>query len=120
MIRKLAGLGLALIAAWLLWQGLHAIEVFMARGGSLASALFEPPSGIIRVASTALALLGGGLALAGRPGGAPLGVTGALGFAALGLLLASAGADISLWRDEALWSGALVPLALILVFTRRG
>ena len=120
MIRRLAGLGLALVAGWLLWQGVHAVEVFMARGGSLSSALFEPPSGVVRVVSTALALLGALLALGGRPGGAWFGLAGALGFAALAGLLITAGADRSLWMDEAAWSALLVPLALVLVFTRGG
>ena len=119
MLRRLVGLTLALVAGWLLWQAIIAIEVFMARGGSLASALLEPPTGIIRVVGTSLALLGGLLAVFARPGGAWLGLTGALAFAALAGLLVAAGADQSLWRDEAVWSAVLVPLALVLVFTRR-
>ncbi len=119
MFRRLAGLGLAAVAVWLLWQGIHTIDVFMARGGSLASALLEPPTGIIRVVSTALAVMGGLLALAGRPGGAWLGAAGALIFTALAGLLAASGADISLWRDEAIWTAVLVPLAGVLVFMQR-
>ena len=48
------GLGL-----WLGWGALEAILAFTSRGGGLASALFEPPTGIIRVVSTVLMIVGG-------------------------------------------------------------
>ena len=65
-LRRLSGLLLAVLAAWLLWGGIHAVNVVMARGSSLADAVLSPPTGLLRLVRSTFALLGGLIAFAGR------------------------------------------------------
>ena len=58
-LRRLSGLLLAVLAAWLLWGGIHAVNVVMARGSSLADAVLSPPTGLLRLVGSTFALLGG-------------------------------------------------------------
>ena len=64
MLRRVAGLVMLGLGLWLGWGALEAILAFTSRGGDVASALFEPPTGIIRVISTALMTTAGGLMVA--------------------------------------------------------
>jgi hypothetical protein len=120
MIRQLAGAALALIAAWLLWQGVHGVQVIVSRGSPLGDALLNPPTSLWRIVAASLAVAGGALAAMKLPGGAFAGMTGAVLFAALGGLMAAMGTDISMWQDEAVTGAVLVVLAGIIVFTKRG
>ncbi len=119
MARRLIGLAIFILAAWLLWQAGQAIAFFTQRGGSVMSALMEPPTGLVRVIGASLALVGGALAMFARPGGAPTALAGAIVFALLAGLMAMAGGASTLWRDEAVWAGILVMLAGALVFLHR-
>ncbi|MFN3912586.1 hypothetical protein [Hyphomonas sp.] len=44
MIRRIAAAALALLAAWLFWQGLSAVLIITSRGSPLDDALLQPPT----------------------------------------------------------------------------
>lgn len=120
MIRQIAAAALALLAAFLFWQGLEAVLIITSRGSSWGDALLQPPTSLWRLVATSLALLGGVLALLKTRGGAWIAMTGAVLFAALGGLMAGMGADSTLWMDEALFGALLIALAGLVVFIKRG
>lgn len=120
MIRKLAGAALAILAAWLLWQGVSGVSIIVSRGSPLDDALLQPPTSLWRIVATSLALPGGLLAALNIKGGAWLGITGAVLFAALPGAMAAMGADPSLWMDEVYSAAAMIVLAGALAFIRRG
>lgn len=119
MIRKLAGAALAILAAWLLWQGVSAVSMIVSRGSPLDDALLQPPTSLWRILAAGLALLGGLLAALNVRGGAWLSMTGAVLFAALPGAMAALGTDSSLWMDEVYSGGAMVVLAGVLAFVKR-
>lgn len=119
MIRKLAGAALAILAAWLLWQGVSAVSMIVSRGSPLDDALLQPPTSLWRILAAGLALLGGLLAALNIKGGAWLGMTGAVLFAALPGAMAALGTDSSLWMDEVYSGGVMVVLAGALAFVKR-
>ena len=119
MIRKLAGAALAILAAWLLWQGISAVSMIVSRGSPLDDALLQPPTSLWRILAAGLALLGGLLAALNVKGGAWLGMTGAVLFAALPGAMAALGTDSSLWMDEVYSGGAMIVLAGLLAFVKR-
>jgi hypothetical protein len=118
-LRSLAGLLIALAGAWLLWGGINAVNALTMRGSPLDAALLEPPTSLIRIIAAALVLFGGLSAMAKKPGGAWLAGIGTGLFTLLAALMALSGADIGMWRDEAVWSAALIIGAAALVFVRR-
>jgi len=119
MIRKLAGVALAILAAWLLWQGVSAVSMIVSRGSPLDDALLQPPTSLWRILAASLALLGGLLAVVNIKGGAWLGMTGAVLFAALPGAMAALGTDSSLWMDEVYSGAAIIVLAGGLAFFKR-
>ncbi len=119
MIRRIAGAALAILSAWLLWQGIAAVDLIVSRGSPLDDALLQPPTSLWRILASGLALIGGGLAALNIRGGAWLGMTGAVLFAALGGALAAMGTDSSLWMDEVISGTAMIALAGALVFMQR-
>jgi len=120
MIRRLAGAALALIALWLLWQGVSAVLLIVSRGSPLDDALLQPPTSLWRILAAGLAVLGGLLAALNIKSGAWFGVTGAILFAALPGAMAAMGTDSSLWMDEVVSGSAMVALAGALAFVKRG
>jgi len=119
MIRKLAAGALALLAAWLFWQGISAVQMIVSRGSPLGDALLQPPTSLWRIAASGLALVGGGLAVFNIRGGGWLAMTGAVLFAALAGVMAGMGAATRLWMDEAVTGVILIALASVLVFVKR-
>ncbi len=119
MLRRVAGLVMLGLGAWLAWGALEAILAFTSRGGDIASALFEPPTGIIRVVSTFVMTLGGLMVLLGTRFGATVATAGSILFIMLGGLMAVSGADSGLWMDEVLFGlGAIALSGLILTLRR--
>lgn len=108
------GLGL-----WLCWGAMEAILAFTSRGGSLSSALFEPPTGIIRVVSTVLMSVGGLLVLLKTRSGGAIAAIGSVFFAILGGLMAASGADSGLWMDEVIFGLAAIALSVLILTLRR-
>lgn len=119
MIRRIAGATLALLAAWLLWQGIAAVDLIVSRGSPLDDALLQPPTSLWRILASGLALIGGALAALNVRGGAWLGMTGAILFAALGGALAAMGTDSSLWMDEVICGAVMIALAGALALMKR-
>ena len=119
MIRQVAGLVMLGLGLWLGWGALEAILAFTSRGGSVASALLEPPTGIIRVGSTALMSLGGLIIIANVRLGATIATVGSIFFAILGGLMAISGADSGLWMDEVIFGLAAIALSVLLLTLRR-
>ncbi len=109
-LRRLSGLLLAVAAGWLLYGGLHTVDIIMSRGSSLSDALLSPPTSLLRIAGTALAALGGLLALLRLPFGALIGLLGTGMFVLLTATMALSGANSVLWMDEAVYSVILVVL----------
>jgi hypothetical protein len=119
VLRRLSGLALALIAAWLLWGGIHAVNVIVSRGSPLTDALLAPPTSLLRIVGTAIALFGGLLAVAAKPLGALFSLIGVGIFVLLAASMVLSGADPVLWKDEAVFSGILVVLmGLLFVLPR--
>lgn len=119
MIRRIIGIVFALIAAWLLWQGLHAVQVIVSRGSPLGDALMQPPTSLWRIVAAGVALIGGLLVAAKLPGGGPVAAAGAVLFAALGGAMVAMGTDSSMWMDEVVSGGILIVLAGALLFLKR-
>ncbi|MEM9180589.1 MAG: hypothetical protein AAGA89_12790 [Pseudomonadota bacterium] len=119
MIRQVAGLVMLGLGLWLGWGALEAILAFTSRGGSVASALLEPPTGIIRAVSTALMTLGGLIVIANVRLGATIATVGSIFFAILGGLMAISGADSGLWMDEVIFGLAAIALSVLLLTLRR-
>jgi len=120
MIRRIAATALALIAAWLFWQGFSAVQIIVSRGSPLDDALLQPPTSLWRLVASGLAVIGGALAALNVRGGGWLAMIGAILFAALAGVMAAMGTDQSLWMDEAISGGVLIALALVLAFVKRG
>jgi hypothetical protein len=104
---------------WLGWGALDAILAFTSRGGDVASALLEPPTGLIRVVSTVLMSLGGLLIVLSTRFGATLATIGSVLFAILGGLMAASGADAGLWMDEVLFGMGAIALSVLILTLRR-
>ncbi|MEM7460610.1 MAG: hypothetical protein AAF331_14190 [Pseudomonadota bacterium] len=119
MIRQVAGLVMLGLGLWLGWGAVEAILAFTSRGGDIASALFEPPTGIIRVVSTSLMTLGGLIVVLNVRLGAMVATIGSIFFAILGGLMALSGADSGLWMDEVIFGLAAIALSVLLLTLRR-
>ncbi|MCA8902801.1 MAG: hypothetical protein KDA53_16295 [Hyphomonas sp.] len=119
VVRRAAGLLLALIAGWLLWGGIHTVNLIVSRGSPLSDALFQPPTSIMRIVGTSLAMIGGLLAFLRVPFGAILGIIGVAVFVLLAAIMALSGAESVLWMDEVVFSGILIVLVgTVLVLPR--
>ena len=119
MIRRIAGGLLALIAAWLLWQGVSAVQLIVSRGSPLDDALLQPPTSLWRIVAAGLALAGGVMAALNLKGGSWPAMTGAVLFAAMAGVMAGMGASSTLWMDEAAFGAVMIALAGVLAFVRR-
>jgi hypothetical protein len=119
MIRRIAAIALALLAAWLFWQGFSAVQIIVSRGSPLDDALLQPPTSLWRLVASGLTLIGAVLAALNLKGGGWLAMIGAVLFAALGGAMAAMGTDQSLWRDEAIFGSILFLLALALALMKR-
>ncbi|KJS34715.1 MAG: hypothetical protein VR74_19240 [Hyphomonas sp. BRH_c22] len=118
-IRMIAAAAIALLAAWLFWQGLSAVIMITQRGSPLGDALMQPPTSMIRLLGSAIVLIGGLLALAQRAGGAIVATIGTLLFLLLPVLMAAAGTEPVMWMDEAVYSALLVALTIALFVLKR-
>lgn len=119
MIRRiLAGL-MALAALWLLWEGIHPVQVIVSRGSPLVDALLNPPTSIWRIAAALLLLAGSALAALNLRWGGVLALIGAILFTALGALLALMGTDSRMWMSELVTGGILTLLSGALLFMKR-
>ena len=118
-VRRLAGIVMLGLGLWLGWGALEAILAFTSRGGSVASALFEPPTGVVRVVSTVLMTLGGALVALRVGMGGIIGTVGSVFFLILGGLMAASGADSGLWMDEVIFGLAAIALSVLILTLRR-
>ena len=119
MLRRVAGLVMLGLGLWLGWGALDAILAFTSRGGDIASALLEPPTGIIRVVSTALMSIGGLMVVLNTRFSGTVSTIGSLLFAVLGGLMAVSGADSGLWMDEVLFGLGAIGLSVLILTLRR-
>lgn len=119
MLRRLAGIVMLGLGLWLGWGALEAILAFTSRGGSISSALLEPPTGIIRVISTLLMTIGGALVSLRLFTGGTVATVGSVFFAILGGLMAASGADSGLWMDEVIFGLAAIALSVLILTLRR-
>ncbi|MEL7040973.1 MAG: hypothetical protein AAGL90_05580 [Pseudomonadota bacterium] len=120
MLRRVAGVVMLGLGLWLGWGGLEAILAFTSRGGDLASALFEPPTGIVRMLSATFMAIGGLIVALNASRGGLLATIGSVLFAILGGLMAVSGADAGLWLDEALYGLGALALSVLILTLRRG
>ncbi|MEQ9505107.1 MAG: hypothetical protein RLO80_02475 [Hyphomonas sp.] len=119
MIRRIAAGLLALIAAWLLWQGIVPVQMIVSRGSPLEDALLQPPTSLWRIVAAAITLIGAALATFNIRGGGWLAGVGVILFAALPAVMAGMGSSSSLWRADAMTAAVLVALAGVLAFVKR-
>ncbi|WP_213270248.1 hypothetical protein [Hyphomonas sp.] len=115
--RRIAGLALAALSGWLLWQGLEGVLMMTSRGSSLAQSV-DLLNGWRFVAS-GIAIIGGLLAATSVRFGAVVALVGTLLFAALAAAFILAGTDSSLWMDEVIGAAGMIVLTGALLFIRR-
>lgn len=118
-LRQYAGIALAAIAAWLLWQGIEAVMLLTARGSPLSDALLSPPTSLWRILAALFAFEGGLLAALRIRFGAVLALIGSLLFGALGLTLMLLGTDASIWLDEIIFAVVMLILSGVLLMRKR-
>ena len=118
-LRRLSGLALAALSTWLLWGGIHTVNVIVSRGSPLSDALLSPPTSLLRIVGTAIAVIGGLLAFAGKPFGALASLIGVGIFTLLTASMALSGANSVLWMDEAVFTGILIVLTGLLFILPR-
>ena len=119
MLRRLAGLVMMGLGLWLVWDGIRPVMLIVERGSDLSSALFNPPTSIIRIVSSVLMALGGFLVLLNARFGATAATVGSILFAILGGLMAASGADSDLWMDEVLYGMGAIALSVLILTLRR-
>ena len=117
--RRFAALVMLCLGAFLAYNGVHPLLTIMSRGSDLASALFQPPTTIIRLVGAGLMLLGGGLAVFRIKFGGTIALIGAVLFTALGAMMAAAGTDQVMWMDEVLSGIGALGLAVLILTLRR-
>lgn len=115
--RRIAGLALAVLSGWLLWQGLEGVLMMTSRGSSLGQAV-DLLNGW-RFLAAGLGIIGGLMAAANIRFGATVSLTGTLLFAALAAAFILAGTDSSLWMDEVIGAAGMIVLTGVLLFIRR-
>lgn len=119
IIWRLLAVLITLIAGWLFWGGLHAVNIVVSRGSSVSDALLQPPTSLVRLVATSVMLIGGLLLIFRRSVGKWILLVGILLFTLLAGLMAASGADPVLWIDEAITTGILWLLFAGLVVTKR-
>lgn len=117
-LRRIFAILVILLAAWLFWDGFHAVDLIVSRGSSLSDALLSPPTSMLRLLATGILVLGGLMVALGRGMGRWIMLIGTVLFCLLAGVMAGSGADISLWRDEAVWSAVLLVLTGGVLFTK--
>ena len=119
IIWRLLAVLITLIAAWLFWGGLHAVNIVVSRGSSVSDALLQPPTSLVRLVATGVMVLGGLLLIFRQSVGKWILLVGTLLFTLLAGLMAASGADPVLWMDEAITTGVLWLLFVGLAVTKR-
>ena len=116
-VRRIAGLALAALSGWLLWQGLEGVLIMTSRGSSLAQAV-DLLNGW-RFLASGIAIIGGLMVATNIRFGAAAALVGTLLFAALAAAFILAGTDSSLWMDEVFGAAGMIVLTGVLLFIRR-
>lgn len=114
-IRKILAAITLLAGAYLFWEGLSAVLLIVGRGSPVADALLQPPTSIMRLLGSGLVIIGGLLALIGQRWGHWSILIGTTLIILLAALMALSGADISMWRSEAIAAGLLSILSGLLL-----
>jgi hypothetical protein len=120
-LRQLCGFILGGVGTWLMWQaGTGLAQYVNASHGSVSfsQALFEPATAL-RILTAMAAFIGGLAALVEVKGGAWLAGISSFIFGILTFAMIANRADVSLWRDEAIFLIILTGLFLTLVVSRR-
>ncbi len=121
-LRQMCGFLLGGVGTWLMWQaGTGLAQYVSASQGavSLTQALFQPEYAL-RILTAMAAFIGGLAALVEMKGGAWLAGISSFIFGILTFALIANRADVSLWKDEAVYLVILTGLFLTLVVSRRG
>ncbi|MEM1036225.1 MAG: hypothetical protein AAGI14_05640 [Pseudomonadota bacterium] len=116
MVRRLLGLALVAIGAWLLREAVYAVFILVERGSPLGPALMEPPTSLPRIIGTGLILLGGILATLNLRFGGVAALIGSLLFGALTF----AALHIAQDYNDVILGGMAALLAFIVLFLKRG
>ncbi|MFN7179614.1 hypothetical protein [Hyphomonas sp.] len=119
MIRRIAGAIVALIAAWMLWDAIYAVQLIVSRGSPLSDALLNPPTSGWRLVAGGLALGGGLLAALRLPFGGVLGLIGGVLFIALAVVMASLSANSNMITPDSIAGLGVVIVSGVILFTRR-
>lgn len=119
MIRRVIAIPILVVGLWLGWRAIAAIQFVMASGSGLSDALLSPPTSLLQLLAAGGLAFGGLLAALGRPGGAVVAAIGAAIIALLAGLMAMAGADPGMWRDEAMVAALMTLASAALFFIRR-
>ncbi|MBN02764.1 hypothetical protein [Ponticaulis sp.] len=111
MMRIIFTLLIAACGAYLLYQAGVYINFIMARRPDGLESLTSDIPFLLRFVGTLMLLLGALIGLAGKRGVSRIMVTlGTLCFLLLTGAIIAVGGDVSLWLDEAVWSGVLLVL----------
>ncbi|MEO1642327.1 MAG: hypothetical protein AAFR74_03255 [Pseudomonadota bacterium] len=116
MARRVLGLALVAIGAWLLREALYAVVLSVERGSPLEEALIgRQPTSLFRIISTGLILLGGILATLNLRFGGVAALIGSLLFGALTFAALQIAQDF----NDVILGGAAALLALVILFLKR-
>lgn len=119
LVRRLAGLVGAGVAAWMFWETITPIMRQISFGSDLATELLNPPVSLLRLIATTLMILGGLIAAAAIRGAVYVFSAGALLFALMTGAMVAMGADYTLWSDEAILAPFLLIICGLLIFCHR-
>lgn len=119
LIRRIAGLAGAGVAAWMFWETITPIMRQISFGSDLVTELLNPPVSLLRLVSTSLLIIGGLLALGAIRGAVWVFGAGALVFALMTGAMVALGADYTVWRDEAILAPFLLVICGVLIFCHR-
>ncbi len=117
--RRIVAFVMLCLGAFLAYDGVYPLMTIMSRGSDLASALFQPPTTIVRLIAAGLMTFGGVLAVFRIRLGGTIALIGAVLFTALGALMAASGADQGLWMDEVLFGIGAIGVAVLILTLRR-
>lgn len=119
LIRRIAGLAGAAVAAWMLWETITPIMRQISFGSDLVTELLNPPVSLLRIVSTTLLIVGGLMAVGAIRGALWVFSAGALVFALMTGAMVAMGADYTMWRDEAILAPFLLVIGGVLLFCPR-
>lgn len=122
MIRRAAGLVMLGLGLFLAWGAYKGASTYVAYGASVADYFTDPGTGILsmlRVAGSALMIIGGGLTIAAGRFSGTVSTIGSALILFMGVAMMLANADQSMWMMELMYGLAATALSVLILTLRR-